>query len=330
MDCDSAAAFVLRYLTTVLVLLASALQAQSSGPNQSALQGQPHLFGPGVISTSDFEFNASFTPDGKTVYFSKSDPGFNRITIVLSHRKGNDWTKPEVAPFSGIWKDTDPRVSPDGKKLFFTSNRPVDGSNTPKGDYDIWYVDRIPAKGWSEPKHLGAPVNSDGNEWYASVTREGTLYFGAERADHPGTHIYRSRLVDGEYRPPELLPFSNQGNDLDPSIAADDSFVIFISRDRSGMGAGDLYVSFHRPDGTWSTPKNLGSPINSSFHEIATGLSPDNRILYFASNRIDGPLTRAARVNYRQLEHGLYAIQNGLLNIYEVDISDLDRLDDAR
>jgi hypothetical protein len=71
-----------------------------------------------VISTSDFELNASFTPDGKTVYFSKSDPGFNRITIVLSHRKGNDWTKPEVAPFSGIWEDMDPRVSPDGKKLF--------------------------------------------------------------------------------------------------------------------------------------------------------------------------------------------------------------------
>jgi len=330
MDCDSKVALVLMNLTAIVVLLASAVQAQSSPPNQVTLQGQPHPFGPGVISTPDFEFNASFTPDGKTVYFSKSDPGFNRITIVLSHRKGSHWARPEVAPFSGVWKDTDPRVSPDGKKLFFTSNRPVNASNTPKKDYDIWYVEALAAGRWGAPKHLDAPVNSDGNESYASVTRDGTLYFGGSRSEHPGTHIYCSHFVNGEYGQPELLPFSNQGNDIDPSIASDDSFLIFISRDRGGLGAGDLYVSFHRPDGTWSAPKNLGAPINSSFHEIATGLSPDNRTLYFASNRIDGQLTRDTRIDYRQLEHELHAIQNGLLNIYEVDISDLHRLDDSQ
>src|SRR5258708_30917527 len=301
MNLDSKVASILLHLTAILVLLASVLQAQSSPPHQTTMQGQPHLFGPGVISTPDFEFNASLPPDAKTVYFSKSDPGFNRITIVLSHRTGSHWTKPEVAPFSGIWKDTDPCVSPDGKKLFFTSNRPVDGSSTPKKDYDIWYVEGTAAGGWGEPKHLSAPVNSNGNESYASVARDGTLYFSAARAEHPGTHIYRSRLVNGEYSQPELLPFSNQGNDLDSSIASDESFLIFISRDRGGLGAGDLYVSFHRLDGSWSAPKNLGAPINSSFHEIATGLSPDNRTLYFASNRIDGPLTRAAKVNYQQL-----------------------------
>jgi Tol biopolymer transport system component len=330
MNFYSRASFLLMHLAAILVVLTSAHQSQSPPPQQTTLQGQPHLFGPGVISTTDFEFNASFTPDGKTVYFSKSDPGFNRITVVLSHRKGSHWTKPEVAPFSGVWKDTDPRVSPDGKKLFFTSNRPVDGSNTPKKDYDIWYVEALAVGGWGAPKHLGAPVNSDGNESYASVTRDGTLYFGASRSEHPGTHIYRSHLVNGEYRQPELLPFSNQGNDMDPSIASDDSFLIFISRDREGLGAGDLYVSFHRPDGTWSAPKNLETPINSSFHEIATGLSPDNRTLYFASNRIDGTLTRDSRIDYRQLEQELHAIQNGLLNIYEVDISDLHRLDDGQ
>jgi hypothetical protein len=69
------------FLTHLLLLFASAAQAQTS-PNSSPLTGEPKLFGPGVISTADYEFNASFTPDGNTVYFSKSDIAFSRITIV--------------------------------------------------------------------------------------------------------------------------------------------------------------------------------------------------------------------------------------------------------
>lgn len=288
---------------------------------------EPRLFGTGVISTPDFEFNASFTPDGNTVYFSKSDVAFSRITIVVSHRKGDHWSEPEVASFSGIWKDTDPFIAPDGKRLFFISNRPTDGGSSPRKDYDIWYVEWNDSGSWGEPRHLGAPVNSNASELYPSVTRDGTLYFCAARPDHPGAHLYRSRLLDGKYSEPELLPFSTQANDIDATIAADESFIVFVSRDRGGLGQGDLYVSFRRPDGSWSVPKNLGAPINSPFNEIATGLSPDNHTLYFASNRLDVPVPRKARITYQQLEQELHAIQNGLLNIYEVDISDLKRLD---
>jgi Tol biopolymer transport system component len=311
----------------ILLLMASTLQAQSSPASQSSLKGQPHLFGPGVISTRDAEANASLTPDENTVYFSKHNPGWGHITIVLAHRKGGHWTKPEVASFSGLRKDTDPRVSPDGEKLFFASNRPTDGGDTPKKDYDLWYVERTAAGRWGEPKHIGSPVNSDGNESYPSVTRDGTLYFESSRAEHPGIHIYHSHLVNGEYSQPELLPFSNQGNDLNPSVATDEAFIVFCSSSRGGSGGLDLFVSFHRPDRSWSEPRNLGSSINSNSSDSATGLSPDNRTLYFASDRIDGPLTRTRRVDYRQLENELHAIQNGESNIYDVDISDLRSLD---
>src|SRR5208282_1492896 len=48
----------------IFLLMASTLQAQSSPASQSSLKGQPHLFGPGAISTQDVEANASFTPAG--------------------------------------------------------------------------------------------------------------------------------------------------------------------------------------------------------------------------------------------------------------------------
>jgi len=318
------------FFIAVLISIPWATPAQSDLSNQTALSARPHLFAPGIISTPDSEANASFTPDGKTVFFARLNPGWSRITIVLSHRKVDTWTRPEVAGFSGVWKDTDPHVSADGNRLFFASNRPIDGSNTPKKDYDLWFVERTSTGGWGEPKHITGPVNSAANEAAPSTSADGTLYFESSRpTDHAGTHLYRSHLINGEYAAPELLPFSKQSNDANPVVASDDSFIIFLSRDRGGMGGADLFVSFHRADDSWSVPKNLGTPINSGYSESAPGLSPDNHILYFTSDRIDGPIERNHRVNYQELEGELHAIQNGLLNIYEVDIGDIRRLDDG-
>lgn len=308
-------------------LSALALQTSKNTSTDAALsQAEPQLFGPGVISTSDFEFNATFSPDGNTVYFSKSDPIFYHITIVLSHKKNGHWTEPEVAPFSGIWKDTDPFVAPDGKKLFFISTRPVDGGTTPRKDYDIWYVELTDANVWGPPKHLGSPINSDESEVYPSVTRDGTLYFCVSHTDRPGSHIYRSVLINGKYGAPEMLPFSSKASDIDPTIAADESFIVFSSRDRGGLGQGDIYISFRTAEGNWSSPQNLGPKVNSPFHEIATGLSPDNRTLYFASNRIDTVPVRTHPITYQELQQELHSIKNGLFNIYEVDITDLEKL----
>src|ERR1700733_5539251 len=89
---------------------------------------EPVLFAPGIISTADDEFGSSFTPDGKTCYFSIKSPSTiasNVYVICVSHFKDGRWTEPEVAPFSGHYKDFNPCVSPDGLKLFFISNRPV-------------------------------------------------------------------------------------------------------------------------------------------------------------------------------------------------------------
>lgn len=323
------------FSTSIGVMLFSAILgfggtsvfAQPASSDQAVLHGEPRLFGPGVISTPDAEANASFTPDGNTIYFSKHNPGWGRITIVESHRRAGQWSEPAVAPFSGLWKDTDPHISPDGSKLFFASDRPTDGTGAPRGDYDLWYVERAADGTWSDPKHIDGPVNSDANDAYPSVTQDGTLYFESSRSGKAA--IYRSRLANGEYGQPEILSFCNQGNDANPVVASDDSFIIFFSSNRGGLGQADLFVSFHRKDGSWSLPKNLGAPINSKNFESAPGLSPDNRTLYFASDRIDGPLARVRRINYQELEAELHAIQNGMTNIYEVDIGDLRRLDNA-
>lgn len=159
---------------------------------------EPVIFGAGVISTGEDESHPAFMPDGKTLYFLKNAPRFDHWTMVVSRFQQGRWRTPAVAPFSGQCSDADPFITPDGGKFFFISTRPVDGkaAGQPKEDTDIWMMERT-AAGWGAPQHLGATVNSPTNEWFPTVTRDGTLYFGSERAGgHGATDLWRARLVD--------------------------------------------------------------------------------------------------------------------------------------
>ena len=109
--------FSLQIFAAFLILLGSSLLI-------FAQAATPVLFAPGIISSEFTDTTATFSPDGKTVYFVRSDVQENYNTILESHLKNGKWSKPRVASFSGWWNDSEPAVSPNGQKLFFTSNRP--------------------------------------------------------------------------------------------------------------------------------------------------------------------------------------------------------------
>ena len=75
---------------------------------------EARAFAPGVVSSRFDEWGTSFSPDNKIVYFSR---GSRFWTVCFSRNKDGVWQRPEVASFSGLWSDTDPFVSPDGKTL---------------------------------------------------------------------------------------------------------------------------------------------------------------------------------------------------------------------
>lgn len=281
----------------------------------------PELFEPGRISTGDMELNAAFTPDGKTLYFTKRTPKAQLWVIVASHLRGGRWSAPEVAEFSGQYSDFDPFVSPDGKRIYFSSNRPIDGVGRPKTDFDIWFVERA-GNAWGPPKRLDAPVNTSVQEFYPSVTNDGTLYFVSNREGGLGAgDIYRSRLVDGHYVEPENLgdSINARTNEGDPYISPDESYLVFVSYNRQGgQGDGDLYISVRR-DGVWSKAENLGPAINSSALDFCPIVSPDGTWLYFTSDRGFADAPQARRLTSEELMRKLHEPGNGLGDIYRVD-----------
>src|SRR5437867_352027 len=131
------------------------------------------ILGEGIISTSQDEFGGSLTPDGKTIYFDRSVPPHYLYTMWESHLVGDKWQAPELLPSSGQYRDSDPVLSPDGQKLLFVSDRPVDGQDRHR--YEIWMCERK-GDNWSEPKNLGPLVNAH-SQYFASMARDGNLYF---------------------------------------------------------------------------------------------------------------------------------------------------------
>lgn len=284
---------------------------------------EPTVFGDGIISTGLFDSHPAFTPDGKTLYFLRSTPTFSLWTIVFSRFENGKWSTPEIAPFSGQYSDADPFITPDGLRMYFISNRPVPGKSKP--DLDIWLVEKT-SNGWSEPKNPGVPINSPGNEWYPTITANGTMYFGSDRDGGKGrTDIYRCRLVDGKYAEAENLGdiINTPSNEFEALIAPDESFLILMGGGRpEARGGFDLYISYNR-NGAWTKPVSLGNKINSSANEYSPTISPDGKYFFWTSARsfADNPLEK--RLDARELMNRLQSPRNGLGDIYYIDLSSL-------
>jgi Tol biopolymer transport system component len=292
-----------------------------------------NLLAPGVISTSPLaELGSTFSPDGNEVYFVVRTPVTTSrplSVICVSHRVGGVWQQPVVAPFSGIEYDAGPTMSPDGKRLFFSSTRTASG--TPSENVDLWYVDRV-GDGWSAPQNVGAPVNGPHNEVSPSVAADGTLYFGSDRPGGFGSYdLYRAKLVDGHYEQPENLgaTVNSAAAELTPFITADQKLLLFSAVGRPDMqlaggnpyARSDLYASDWNGS-AWTTARRLPAPVNGVAADSYPALSRDGKTLFFTSERSPFFVPMPHPVTFNDLERGRHGIDNSLANIYAIPASD--------
>lgn len=318
---------LLRVIVFVILatIAAAAFAQQRFSPSyySSTPIERPILFGRGVFSTEQYDLTPAFAPDGKSAYFTISTPAYGKLhTILVSEFRNGIWNTPEIVPFSGQWSDADPFVSPDGQKIYFISNRPG-GRAASRRDYDIYVVEKNGGK-WGEPRNLGAPVNSEANELYVSVTKDETIYIVTARPDGKGQgDIYRSKLTDGRYKTAENLGDSVNSpmHDTTPYISPDESYLIFASGGRAdGQGDIDLYISYRTGD-QWTKAQNLGAKINSKDRDYCPLVSPDGKYLFFSSDRGFNPPAANRRLTYQSLIKQFRSHENGLGNVYQVEVS---------
>ncbi|MCU0473463.1 MAG: PKD domain-containing protein [Bacteroidales bacterium] len=149
----------------------------------------------------------TFNKSGDTIYFSRNlqvegkfsdlSTGRNKLGIFSAVLDGKNWTKIRELRFNNEWYNvTTPWLSPDGKKLYFASDKSggYGGSDLYfsewKGDY------------WGDPVNLGPVINTSGNEAYPFINSAGDLYFASD--GHPGMggkDIFFSRFADTTWLP---------------------------------------------------------------------------------------------------------------------------------
>ncbi|MBK8635118.1 MAG: PD40 domain-containing protein [Saprospiraceae bacterium] len=245
------------------------------------------------------EFGFTCSPNEKIALWVKSGGKRDTLVIMQANKVKGKWSTPKLASFSnnGQWKDIDPIFSPDGKVVYFQSNRPRPDGTDANG-FDIWAV-KLLGNQWAEPYHLGMVLNTDSSESYASVASNGNLYFMKENENKQGnSDIYISKFTNYEYQLPTNvgLPINTLAfRESNPFIAPDESYIIYFSSDTTGFGEVDLFISFHE-HGKWSTPKNLGHPINSTVAEFCPFVN--KKKLYF---------TRQEKGPDRMIEH-IYSV----------------------
>ena len=287
------------------------------------------IFSPGVGSGLAGGMDPVFEPDCRGFYFVRSNG--DDAVILYSSRAGKTWKSPELAGFSGVWRDIEPALSPDGAQLIFSSNRPtIPGGAALEGSYkgarpqsggNLWKVTRIKGK-WSQPQRLPDLINSSDSVFSPSISGDGSLYFMKPDSAGGVFHLYRSQWRAGEFQAPQRLSFSNgEPGDFDPAVAADESFLVFSStRPPAQPSKTGLFLVVRKGD-DWGEPVPLSEKLGDDVYGIEAKLSPEGRTLYFTNNRAQ-PVTFPKRPDTaRDSLHAMEAWNGPQRKIWQVDLT---------
>lgn len=278
---------------TVLVLAVPVLfivySAAQAAEHNAADANSSQLFLPGIVSSELPEFAVTFAPDGKEIYFNRTDEYRTELKIYSSRKLDGRWSIPTVVSFSGEHRDVDPFITADGKRLYFSSNRPRQG--IVEASFSTWYVERT-ADGWSEPIDPGPPLNSTATDIYVTATRDGVLVFNSQRDGV--NRVYTSREVEGTWQEPQPLQFGNVQSAGNPRISANGNYVLLVQV-QEGTGP-DLFYSCNYANG-WREPVALSGSVNSAFADFAPAIDPADEYLLFTSERpgVVGPQPAGVR-----------------------------------
>jgi hypothetical protein len=253
--------------------------------------------------------------DGKRFFMASTRPGgLGGLDIWISRRESasDPWGEPvnAGAPINSAYNDFCPTLARDGHTFMFVSNRPGGC-----GGGDIYTSRYKEGSGFDEPQNLGCDVNSAADEQSPfPLSNDGAgpvLYFSSFRpggfaSDGPGatigdSDIYTSAWQGGRYGPAMLVAGVNTAADeAQPNVSRDGLEMFFYSTRAGTLGGPDIYSATRTVNaGTWSTPLNLGSAVNSAASDSRPSLSWDGTTLYFGSTREGGEGGSDIYVTYR-------------------------------
>lgn len=240
------------------------------------------------INTADAEYFPSITVQDSLFLFMRRI-NFKREDFYSSILIKNKFSKASPLPddLNIAEKKGSMSLTQDLNTLYYAADYNEKGF----GRYDIYKVTKT-KKGWSEPKNLGKNINSDYWDSSPSIAPDNqALYFSSNRpGGYGGIDIYVAYKNEKGYFEEAINmgpTINTPGDEQAPFIHADNKTLYFSSNGWPGFGGADLFVIRKKIEGDWSSPLNLGYPINTFDNEGSIAVAGNGLEGYIASDRAD-------------------------------------------
>ncbi len=222
----------------------------------------------------------------QNAYNEPDEYGIPYEDVFMSVKKDGVWQEPTpIVPINTNENDAAICLSHDGQTLFIFRDDRTNGG-------DI-YVSHLSGHEWSAPEQIYGDINT--SAWEGSITLfpdEKMVIFSSERpGGFGGKDLYMSFMDEsGNWGAAKNLgdKINTPFDDDAPFIHPDGRTMIFSSKGYNSMGGYDIFKSVLTADSSWSTPENLGYPINTPDDDIYYVLSTDGKRGYYASGKEGG------------------------------------------
>ncbi|WP_171047163.1 PD40 domain-containing protein [Mesohalobacter halotolerans] len=256
-----------------------------------------HLVGKDVLSRPTAEiYNFAFTSEGDTIFFHTTDKGDGESGIAISSLTSSGWSKPRPAPFeTDDFEEGHVSMSPDGKRLIFSSDRTDNLKGEPKSADDFFVVSQ--SSNWIDVKRISSTVKM--SEKRGSLAKDGSFYYWAYQRGS-GMYFFKAKISDDKIKDKQdarKMLFPDYSGENNPFVDPQHEYMLFAVYGRDERyDKEDIYIS-HRKNNSWSTPKILDEPINTKYNDTSPFVTPDGKYLFFVSDRLTSETDTIANRN---------------------------------
>ncbi|MFN4235356.1 MAG: OmpA family protein [Bacteroidia bacterium] len=199
----------------------------------------------GDVNTPANEGASAVNKKGNTMYFTRCEYGKNKVfgcAIYQATKQGNAWTNVTLLDLGpDTAKIGHPAISDDESMLIFSSD--MQGG---MGGKDLWMItyDKK-SKTWSKPKNLGSPINTEGDEMFPFIHKDGTLYFASNgHLGMGGLDIFRAEKTgEGTWANVANMryPINSPADDYGIIFEGEKERGFFTSNREGSMGGDDIW-----------------------------------------------------------------------------------------
>jgi outer membrane protein OmpA-like peptidoglycan-associated protein/tetratricopeptide (TPR) repeat protein len=250
-----------------------------------------------VVNSKFPEYAPVVSADEKTLIFTSRRGGEGDALdpidfgyyedIYISEKKDGNWSAPKKISdkINTSGHEATIGLSVDGQQLLIYSTK-----DDPNGNI---YYSKLEGDQWTAPVAFEA-LNSNASEEHACFNADGSvIYFTSNRkGGYGGYDVYKvKKLPNGEWSLPQNLgpKINTEFDERAPFIHPDGVSLFFSSTGHETMGGYDIFQAYNNPeDGSWSTPENIGYPINTTDDDVFYVTSVDGKRAYYSSLRPDG------------------------------------------